>query len=153
MKPVEVHRKAVKKMNQSTPKFFNPPCPLSWPLRNVFVAECRRLLNAPECGLHPVLSSAGTFFFNSGNGSVPALLPRHKELHPQAPERFRFLRGLEETKRVSPLFRISLLKRLSCYSKAFEQTARKPLTGEPRTLHAHARPVVKRFLWRGSTIG
>jgi hypothetical protein len=150
MKPVEVHRKTFKKMNQSTPKSFNPSRPLSWPLRSVSVAECRRLLNAPECGL---LSC----FCPLPEHSSPAIA-RFRPVCPglknssQAPERFRFLRGLEEKKRVSPFFRILSLKRLSWYSKTFEHTLQKPLTEEPHTLHAHERPVVKRFLRRRSTL-
>lgn len=64
----------------------------------------------------------------------------------------RFLHGLEEEKRTSPFFRILSLKRLSCRSKTFKHTERNPLSTEPRTLHAHERSVVKRFLFRSESM-
>jgi len=85
MKPVEVLRKTVKKMNQfHCKKSFNPRFPLSWPPCGVSAAKCRRLPIAPECGLLSCL--CGTIFtqFQQSLGSAP---PAWSESTPfQAPD-------------------------------------------------------------------
>jgi hypothetical protein len=72
-------------------------------------------------------------FFNSPSVALLEKAPF------KAPDGSDFLHGLEEKKRHSPFFGIPLLKRLSSTSQTSEHTTGKPLTTEPRALHAHDR--------------
>jgi len=105
MKPVKVHRKIVKK------KFICSTIPQSTLSALPATPQCLRrevppASNAPESGVQPLLlSPAGTLILNPGNRSVLTVSPGLNDCIPGA-GRFRFLRGLEDKKRISTFFRI-----------------------------------------------
>jgi hypothetical protein len=96
-------------------------------------------LNAPECGLRFCCCPCRNLL----PPSRQLLGSARPENFIQGSEQLPFLRGLEEKKLISPYFRISSLKRLSCKPKTLKHTTRKTLSTEPRTLHANKQPVVK----------